>query len=91
MISPGRLAWAKFLVAYGTIDRRWRPGSDGGPPWHASSTTRTFLKFSLPDLDDTLTLTDLFLDGGNPQGLEDLFAHLHDWVLKARVMGFFGS
>jgi hypothetical protein len=35
------------------------------------------LTLSLPDFDDTLSTTDLFLDGGNAQDLADLFAHLH--------------
>lgn len=30
----------------------------------------------LPDFDDVLSVTDLFLDGGNVQDLADLFAHL---------------
>jgi SNF2 family DNA or RNA helicase len=76
-MDPNADAWAKFLVSEGTIDER----IGGRLETKVASMARLLddpdlLTLALPDFDDTLSVTDLFLDGGNAQDLEDLFAHL---------------
>ena len=76
-MDPAARASAKFLVSEGTIDVAVAARLEA----KVRTMSRLLddpdlLTLSLPDFDDTLTLEDLFLDGGNPEDLENLFAHI---------------
>ena len=76
-MDPAARPSAKFLVSEGTIDLAVAARLEA----KVRTMSRLLddadlLTLSLPDFDDTLTLAELFLDGGNPEDLADLFDHL---------------
>ncbi len=76
-LAPNADARTTIFVTEGTIDERVESRLNiKVAAMSALLDDPDLLTLSLPDFDDTLSTTDLFLDGGNAQDLADLFAHL---------------
>lgn len=77
-LAPDADARTTIFVTEGTIDERVESRLNiKVAAMSALLDDPDLLTLSLPDFDDTLSTTELFLDGGNAQDLADLFAHLH--------------
>lgn len=76
-LAPDARARATILVAEGTIDERIEGRLNTKVATMAALLDDPDLAgLCLPDFDDVLSVTDLFLDGGNEADLADLFGHL---------------
>jgi SNF2 family DNA or RNA helicase len=76
-LAPDARARATILVAEGTIDERIEGRLNTKVATMAALLDDPDLAgLCLPDFDDVLSVTDLFLDGGNDADLADLFGHL---------------
>jgi len=76
-LDPDSRAKATILIAEGTIDERIEARLNTKVATMAALLNDPDLAgLCLPDFDDVLSVTELFLDGGNAQDLDDLFAHL---------------